>query len=521
MTSRAHALAREALVRTLTAYSGITTADGAADGTTLIDDNLIGKNDFITEKTILIMSGDAKEEDKGALSFNTGDGTITVQGTGFKSQIKAGTVYRILNISTTEIDVANIDAKIGTNTDPAGTSTLFAWMVKLFEQAGQGLVYYGKVTQVDDATHFRASGLAGFGDAYFANTYRVFVVRDAGGAGAAPQGEMQPNTGYTSTGGIFTHAAFSAGLAVDDEVLLLQERVAEIADLLAEIGDASASTLGSIYAILGDPAQSFLAMIGYEGATSLANKLTAARAALIDEITAVRMSELDAANIPADIDTLLTRLSAVRAGYLDELDFDLQGTLAAIAGYIDTEVAAILADVGDASTSTLGSIYAILGNPAQSFLAMIGYEGATSLADKLTAARAGYLDELSTIKGATGIFHEQADAAVNITAITASETDVFDLSAATTRYIVRSLRLKCADPGANTVTVRLYELVNDVLTEVDSFAIDSANYATYHSLMDMFGLPHLAGDNLKVTVQASAGGPYAVTGQYSHAKTNV
>lgn len=39
--------------------------------------------------------------------------------------------------------------------------------------------------------------------------------------------------------------------------------------------------------------------------------------------------------------TLLTRLSAVRAGYLDELDFDLQGTLVTIAAYIDTEVAAI------------------------------------------------------------------------------------------------------------------------------------------------------------------------------------
>ena len=152
---------------------------------------------------------------------------------------------------------------------------------------------------------------------------------------------------------------------------------------------------------------------------------------------------------------------------------------------------------------------------------MIGYEGATSLADKLTAARAGYLDELNTIKGASGVFHEQADTAVNINAINASETNVFDLSTASTRYIIRSLRLKCADPGANTVTVRLYELVNDGLTEVDSFDIDTDNFGTYHSLMDMFGMPQLAGDNLKVTVRASAGGPYVVTGQYSHAKTNV
>jgi len=109
MTSKGHALSRDALIRTLTAYSGITTADGAFDGTaTLIDSNLIGRNDFIREKTILIMSGDAKDEDKGATDFDNTDGKITLQGTGFSAQIKAGTIYRVLNISTVEMDVANI-----------------------------------------------------------------------------------------------------------------------------------------------------------------------------------------------------------------------------------------------------------------------------------------------------------------------------------------------------------------------------------------------------------------------------
>ncbi len=67
----------------------------------------------------------------------------------------------------------------------------------------------------------------------------------------------------------------------------------------------------------------------------LEGRLTAARAGYLDELAA--------ANIPADIDTLLVRLSAVRAGYLDELDFDLQGTLATIAAYIDAEITAIIA----------------------------------------------------------------------------------------------------------------------------------------------------------------------------------
>jgi len=77
----------------------------------------------------------------------------------------------------------------------------------------------------------------------------------------------------------------------------------------------------------------------------------------------------------------------------------LAGTSFTIYGIraVPAEVAALMADVGDASASALGSIYDILDDPAQSYLAMIGYEGATSLADKLTAIRAGYLDLITPI----------------------------------------------------------------------------------------------------------------------------
>ena len=132
MTNRGYALSRAELIRALTAYSGITTADGAADGTTLVDATLISRNDFISGKTILIMSGDAKDEDKGADSFDNTDGKITLQGTGFSAQIKAGTIFRVLNISSIEIDVANIDTKIGTPTDNADLGTLFAKARQLF-----------------------------------------------------------------------------------------------------------------------------------------------------------------------------------------------------------------------------------------------------------------------------------------------------------------------------------------------------------------------------------------------------
>jgi len=117
MTGIGFALARAELIRTLTAYNGITTADGAIDGTTLFDINLKDNPSIsasaIPEKTILIMSGPAAQEDKGAASFVNATGEITLQGTGFSHQITKGTIFRILNISSVEIDVKNLSDKLG------------------------------------------------------------------------------------------------------------------------------------------------------------------------------------------------------------------------------------------------------------------------------------------------------------------------------------------------------------------------------------------------------------------------
>jgi hypothetical protein len=111
----------------------------------------------------------------------------------------------------------------------------------------------------------------------------------------------------------------------------------------------------------------------------------------------------------------------------------------------------------------------------------------------------------------------QPEVAVNINAILASETDFFNLSSAGRHYIVDNMFLKSADPGAgNSVIVRLYKLVNGVLTVVNAPIINIDNLNTYFSLMSLFGLPNLAGDNLKVTVQQQVGGgPTAITGSYS------
>lgn len=96
---------------------------------------------------------------------------------------------------------------------------------------------------------------------------------------------------------------------------------------------------------------------------TLATRLTAVRAGYLDELAA--------ANLPADVDTLLARLTAARAGYLDSLN-----------GHV--------AQTGDS--------YVRLGAPAGASIAadLVAIDNfVDELETRLTAVRAGYLDELA------------------------------------------------------------------------------------------------------------------------------
>jgi hypothetical protein len=105
--------------------------------------------------------------------------------------------------------------------------------------------------------------------------------------------------------------------------------------------------------------------------------------------------------------------------------------------------------------------------------------------------------------------------AINVAITNPVVSNLVLLASTTKRYTIDSLVLKSVDPGVNTVTVRLWKLVNAVLTEIGSFAITTVNFATYFTLMDMFGVPTLAGDSIKITAEVSAGGPYGITGSYT------
>ena len=114
-----------------------------------------------------------------------------------------------------------------------------------------GLVFRGEVTTYTDTTHFNVSSLPEYGNAddfpdEFFKDYAIYVAWDAGGAGAAPQGESQDVTAYSSSDGEFTHAAFTTPLAVGDIVLLIQP-IVNSSSLLPSLAVPLADSTDNIY----------------------------------------------------------------------------------------------------------------------------------------------------------------------------------------------------------------------------------------------------------------------------------
>lgn len=113
----------------------------------------------------------------------------------------------------------------------------------------EGLIYSGRVTAIG-ADQFTIPTLAGLGAGKFADAtapYRAFVLRDAGGASLAPQGEMQTITAYVSATGTFTAPGFGGGgIAIDDEVMIIPARLAEIAAVKAQTDKIAGKMLFSM-----------------------------------------------------------------------------------------------------------------------------------------------------------------------------------------------------------------------------------------------------------------------------------
>jgi hypothetical protein len=154
-----------------------------------------------------------------------------------------------------------------------------------------GVVFRGVVSAADPGVSFTIGGLAGQGAGAFIDAnvpWYAYVFRDAGGAAAAPQGEQQQITGYTTATGLFTTNAFTVPIAVGDDVFITNGRLASIPDILVDTAEIGA------------------AGVGLTEAGGTGDHLTALATAAI--CTEGRLAELDAANLPADIDTIVGKL---------------------------------------------------------------------------------------------------------------------------------------------------------------------------------------------------------------------
>lgn len=144
---------------------------------------------------------------------------------------------------------------------------------------------------------------------------------------------------------------------------------------------------------------------------TLLSRLTAGRALNLDEITAVRLAELDAANLPADVDTLLTRLSASRAANLDEITAARLAELdpANMPADLDTLIAAMITATGTvAAGSTSTVINSTISAPDDRFnnMQVIVTDGTRFIArnvnDYANASGAFTVDDLGFTPG-TGV----------------------------------------------------------------------------------------------------------------------
>lgn len=195
-----------------------------------------------------------------------------------------------------------------------------------------------------------------------------------------------------------------------------------ITDANTDIGNPSARTnLQSLEAMLGNPDTAGCSIYGNLGSFAAQSNLTSLLAVLGVPDVAGK--------------SLYTCLITDR---LDSATFGLSA--------LNTDIDAILADLGDASASTLGSVYAILGNPGtQSINTQLGYAAAGSVAADATTIK-GYLDATESVSS-----YAYTDAG--------GEQVVLTLQPAATQWLVHGIWL---DTNVMTQdgTVKMYYMVD-------------------------------------------------------------
>lgn len=298
----------------------------------------------------------------------------------------------------------------------------------------------------------------------------------------------------------------AARAALLDQITALRMAELDPANLPADIAAISTELANATYGLsaietLVDDLETAVGAI--EGATTLHNKLTAARAALLDQITALRMAELDPANLPADVAAISTTLANATYGLaaLETLVDDLETAVGTIEGattlhnkltaaraalldqitalrMAELDPANLPADVAAISTTLANATYglAALETLVDDLETAVGaIEGATTLHNKLTAARAGYLDNINNAQ------------LLNLTAARLGYIDLLATTEAVGPYSYLDAGAE-QDVYENLVVTRRHvrvEFSNRNMTQTGTFRIyrkvDGATYDLYAS----------------------------------------
>jgi hypothetical protein len=188
-----------------------------------------------------------------------------------------------------------------------------------------------------------------------------------------------------------------------DLILDLVATQANLTLLQADVGDASAATLLSLYGILGNPATTITAQItdAHDHASTAATQATNAAAdavllkADVGDASAATLGSLygilgNPAATSISVDVAATHAHAALADSEATAAHVDAGTAATQATNAAADAVLLKADVGDASAATLTSIYGILGNPATTVTAQItdAHDHASTAATQATNAAA-------------------------------------------------------------------------------------------------------------------------------------
>jgi hypothetical protein len=500
LRNTAHPLSRDELVGSIAPYKGYATSDGAAAGASIIDAELISSNDFITGKTVLIMSGPCFRETKTAGTFDPITGTIPFA-PGFSAQITAGTLYRVLTAGSGGggggFGSVSQDAIYF---DPANGNTLVA--------GNDGSALKPLSTEADVLTQVAAKKFS-----------RVKIADSEG-------------TGFPT----FTMPSDIVGISFngdspENDTVNLNGKNVDSCDF--HFLYVTGTNSGSGYSTLHNCVIDLTATIGWAIFDSKIDALT---------VSGASNPKLYNCSFSLAIITLGYGARITLNGTGDVLLYG-DGRTIVISGAISYGSIVNGTLVG---THTAANSATVMTDAAHTFIpnSLVGLTilNTTDGSSGVITANAAHTITVAALSGGADNTWEtndaysvtvppivndytnrpEAETAVNITAILASETNFLDLQTAGFHYTVDDLVLKSADPGVNSVYVRLYKLVNGVLTAVNvdathpnGFVITTANFDRYWTLPDMFGKQALAGDQIKITVQTSAGGPYAVTGSYA------